>query len=440
MELLIIGTGYVGLVTAVCFAEMGHSVTCLDIDSDKINRLSQPNPIPPFHEPGLLELLLRNHTRLKYTTSYEDALKKSPVCFLCLPTPSKENGSCNLDFIEDAAQKIALHIHTPTYLVIKSTVPVGTAHKIQAQIQEKVRGIPCEVISNPEFLKEGAAISDCMKPDRIVLGVQTEQAAQVMREIYAPFTMSRDRILVMDPKSAEMTKYAANAMLATRISFMNELALLCEKLGANINEVRVGIGSDSRIGTQFLYPGIGYGGSCFPKDLRALQFMAKEVECQMSLIDAAQTINENQKQILARKIERYFEGNLAGKTIAIWGLSFKPDTDDMREAPSLVLIRHLLDQGAYLRLYDPIAIPNAKKLLELHPQVHFCQDAYEATQGAHAIALVTEWKQFRSLDFQEIRKRMEKSVLFDGRNQYKHSDMHQKGFEYFAIGTPHSTH
>lgn len=436
MELLIIGTGYVGLVTGVCFAEMGHHVTCVDIDPKKIEQLRQRKAT--FYEPGLQELLERNQSRLKYTTSYEEGLSKARICFLCLPTPSHPDGSCDLTFLFEAAQKIVTTMQAPTLLVIKSTVPVGTAAHLTDHLRKEARDIPFEVISNPEFLKEGAAISDCMKPDRIILGIETPEAAQIMREIYAPFTLKCDRILIMDPKSAEMTKYAANAMLATRISFMNELSLLCEKLGANINEVRMGIGSDSRIGTQFLYPGIGYGGSCFPKDLRALQAMANTVGCKMTLVEAAQNINEAQKQILAQKMQRYFKGDLLGKTIAIWGLSFKPETDDIREAPSLSLIKELLKQGAILRLYDPVAIPNTQSHLSPHPNLHFCTDEYDSAQGADAIALVTEWKQFRSVDFKEIQKRMEKSVLFDGRNQYKKSDMNQKGFEYFAIGIPSS--
>jgi len=436
MELLIIGTGYVGLVTGVCFAEMGHQVTCLDINQEKIALLNRGES--PIYEPGLQEMLSRNlkEGRLKFTTHYTEALDGIQVCFLSLPTPSKEDGSCDLSFIFQAAQTIAEEMRHPLIVVIKSTVPVGTSFKIKQLMSSYARGIPFEIVSNPEFLKEGAAIADCMKPDRIILGVESATAATVMKELYAAFTLNHDRILIMDPASAEMTKYAANAMLATRISFMNEMATLCEKVGANINEVRLGIGSDTRIGYQFLYPGLGYGGSCFPKDLRALQAMAKEVDCDMTLITAVDSINERQKQLLAKKIKHYFQENLVEKTIAIWGLSFKPDTDDIREAPSLQLIEELLEKGALLRLYDPAAIQNTKKQFKDHPRIHFCKDEYEAASGAHAIALVTEWKQFRFVNFHEIQKNMKNSVLFDGRNQYKKSEMTQKGFEYFAIGIP----
>lgn len=436
MELLIIGAGYVGLVTGACFAEMGHHVTCLDIDENKIALLREGKS--PLYEPGLQEILLRNVKagRLTFTTSYREALERAHVCFISVPTPSQEDGSCDLSYIFQALKNIAALRTDFLTIVIKSTVPVGTCAQIKEFLKEEAKGLVFEVISNPEFLKEGAAVADCMKPDRIILGVESAASAALMREIYSAFTINHDRILVMDPRSAEMTKYAANAMLATRISFMNELALLCEKVGANINDVRVGIGSDSRIGYQFLYPGVGYGGSCFPKDLRALQAMAKAVDFEMTLVNAVDQINQRQKQILAQKIKEHFKGSVANKTIAIWGVSFKPDTDDIREAPSLQLIQELLEQGAILRLYDPVALPNMKRHLGQHPQLHFCKDEYDSAEGAHAIALITEWKQFRFVDFAEIQKRMEKSVLFDGRNQYKKSEMKQKGFEYFAIGIP----
>lgn len=436
LELLIVGTGYVGLVTGACFAEMGHHVTCLDIDEKKIALLREGKS--PIYEPGLQEILLRNLQagRLSFTTDYLEALSRSQVCFLSLPTPSKEDGSCDLSFVFDAARSVAEAMQHPTLIVIKSTVPVGTCTQVKEIIQKHAKGVHFDLVSNPEFLKEGAAIADCMKPDRIILGVENKQSAQVMQEIYSAFNLNHDRILIMDFRSAEMTKYAANAMLATRISFMNELAYLCEKMGANINDVRIGIGSDARIGYQFLYPGLGYGGSCFPKDLRALQTMAQSVGIELTLIRAVDAINEKQKQILANKIKAYFKGDVRGKTIAVWGLSFKPDTDDIREAPSLQLIKELLQQGAILRLYDPAAIPNTRKYLGSHPNLYFCKDEYDSAQGAHAIALVTEWKQFRFVDFHEIQKKMENSVLFDGRNQYKKTDMKQKGFEYFAIGIP----
>lgn len=429
MDLLIIGTGYVGLVTGACFAEMGHHVTCLDIDAEKIALLNRGQS--PIFEPGLQELISRNKSRLKFTTEYSSA----KVCFICVPTPSLPNGSCDLTYVFNAAKQLAEKMTSSTTIVIKSTVPVGTCDRIKEIITTHSNGCDFDVVSNPEFLKEGAAINDCMKPDRVVLGVENERAAIVMKEIYSAFTFNRDRILVMDIKSAEMTKYAANAMLATRISFMNELAGLCEKVGANINEVRVGIGSDSRIGYQFLYAGIGFGGSCFPKDLKALQAMAKNCDYDMPILSAVDSINERQKKLLAKKIKHYFK-DVSGKTIAIWGLSFKPDTDDIREAPALELIRELLEQGATLRLYDPVAINNAQKLLGTHERLHFCKDEYEAAQGAHAIALVTEWKQFRFVDFDHIQKTMENKAIFDGRNQYKKHEMKQKGFDYYAVGIP----
>ncbi len=429
MNLLVIGTGYVGLVTAACFAEMGHHVTCLDIDEAKIAELKRGKS--PIFEPGLEELVVRNSLagRLHFTTSYEEALNPATVCFIAVPTPSQEDGSCDLRYLFQVMEKITKNL----LIVIKSTVPVGTCTKIK----ERFPGF--EVVSNPEFLKEGSALSDCMKPDRIVIGTTHPEVIVIMKEIYSAFTINHDRLFFMDPKSAEMTKYAANAMLASRISFMNELSGLCEKLGANINDVRVGIGSDSRIGYQFLYAGVGYGGSCFPKDLRALQAMAREVNYDTPILNSIESINERQKQVLGRKILTYFQdkGGVRDKTIAIWGLSFKPDTDDIREAPALQLIKELVTQGALVRLYDPVAMNKTQKFLEAHPQVCYCRDEYEAALGAHAIALVTEWKQFRFVDFDKIQPKMETCALFDGRNQYKKQEMKQRGFDYFGIGIPH---
>jgi UDPglucose 6-dehydrogenase len=442
MHLLIVGTGYVGLVTGACFAEMGHHVTCLDIDHAKIDKLQ--NGIIPIFEPGLEEIVKRNveKKRLFFTTDYREGVQKANVCFIAVPTPSSEDGSCDLSYVLEAAEQIAHEMDEYRIIVNKSTVPVGSAKQVKETIEAalRIRGaeIPFDVVSNPEFLKEGSAVSDCMKPDRVILGVDSPEAAAVMKEIYSAFTVNHDRIMLMDTLSAEMTKYAANAMLATRISFMNELSGLCEKVGANINQVRIGIGSDVRIGYHFLYAGIGYGGSCFPKDLRALASMAKSVGYETPLLEAVETINLRQKKVLGRKILHYFADEMRNKTIAIWGLSFKPDTDDIREAPSISLIRELLAKGALLRLYDPASLNHAKALFSDHPRIAFCDDEYDAAEGAHAIALVTEWKQFRFVNFEPILEKMQGKAFFDGRNQYKPSEMQAKGFDYFGIGVPYS--
>jgi UDPglucose 6-dehydrogenase len=438
MKILMVGTGYVGLVTAACFAEMGHHVICLDIDALKIANLQ--NGILPFFEPGLKELVERNvgAGRLLFTTDYKEAVEQSDVCFLALPTPSREDGSCDLSYIEGAVSQIALHMNSYKIIVMKSTVPVGTSLQVKERIEEST-DIEFDIVSNPEFLKEGCAVSDCMKPDRIILGVENARSAKIMREIYSSFTINHDRIFLMDPISAEMTKYAANAMLALRISFMNELSALCEKTGADIKQVRVGIGSDQRIGYQFLYAGAGYGGSCFPKDVRALCAIAEQHGLSMSILEAVDSVNEKQKKMLAKKIHNFFSrrGGIEDKTIAIWGLSFKPDTDDIREAPSLTLIRELLDQGAFIRAYDPVAMANAQKILGHHPRLMFCKDEYDAAHMADAITLITEWKQFRFVDFPKIVPHLKQKVLFDGRNQYQLAEMHALGLEYFGIGIPH---
>ena len=440
MQITIIGTGYVGLVTGACFAEMGHSVLCLDIDPQKIHNLKLG--IIPIFEPGLEELVKRNLQggRLRFTTSYEEAIQFGVACFLAVPTPSQENGACDISYIEAAARECARHITEYRIIVNKSTVPVGTAFRVKQIVQEELgeKKIPFDVISNPEFLKEGAAVHDCLKPDRIIIGGESARAIDLMRELYSAFMISHDKILIMDILSAEMTKYAANAMLATRISFMNEIAEICKKVGANINEVRKGIGSDSRIGYSFLYPGIGYGGSCFPKDIRALIATAKNCGTDPKLLTAVDEVNERQKRVLSQKVLNYFGplGGLRGKTIAVWGLSFKPDTDDMREAPSLVFIKELIEAGASLRLFDPVAMPNAQKLLNHLPNITFCKDELDAVRDADAVALLTEWKQFRFVDFSPIRKEMKGFVFFDGRNQYKPLEMRTKGFDYIAIGIP----
>jgi UDPglucose 6-dehydrogenase len=444
MHIMMMGTGYVGLVTAATLAEMGHSVMCLDIDAHKIKRLQQGEL--PIYEPGLLELVERNTRagRLLFTTVLVEAINHASVCFLALPTPSLPSGECDLSYIFNAARSLAEHITLPLLIVNKSTAPVGTVDAIEEIISQvlKERGlsIAVDVASNPEFLKEGAAVADCMKPDRIILGTKSEQAAKQLKEIYAPFTINRDRIFVMDTRSAEMTKYAANAMLALRISFMNELSVLCEEMGADIKEVRLGVGSDARIGHQFLYAGMGYGGSCFPKDIRALGALAQNREIPMPILNAIELTNERQKQRLGTKMETFFkaQGGLAGKTIALWGLSFKPDTDDIREAPSLTLIKQLLESGAHIRAYDPVSNEKVKALLPSSEQITFCSDEYEAATGADAIALVTEWKQFRSIDFRRILPLVNQRVFFDGRNQYDSADMRALDFTYFGIGVPYA--
>ena len=435
MKILILGTGYVGLVTGACFADMGHSVICFDIDKQKIQNLE--NGIIPIYEPGLEELIIRNKkaSRLLFTTDLAAGMKECTVCVIAVPTPSAADGSCDLSYVLEAAKSIARHMTDYRVIVTKSTVPVGTSKKIRETV-ESLTSTPFDVVSNPEFLKEGAAVSDCMKPDRVIIGVESEKAAGIMKELYKAFTLNHDRIFLMDPASAEMTKYVANAMLATRISFMNEMAGLCEKLGASIHAVRQGVGSDHRIGYHFLYAGVGYGGSCFPKDIRALEAMAKAVDYETPLLKAVGTVNEKQKRVLAKKIESYF-GAVNQKTIAIWGLSFKPDTDDLREAPALKLIEELLALGAHLRLYDPVSMKKAQEKLN-HPQITWCTDEYHAAENSDAVALLTEWKQFRFVNFETILSKMKGKAFFDGRNQYRKEEMLAKGFHYFGIGIPHA--
>lgn len=432
MRILVVGTGYVGLVTGACFAEMGHTVVCLDIDREKIAKLKEG--VIPIFEPGLEEIVVRNSAagRLIFTTEYDEAVPGAAVSFLAVPTPQSDDGAADLSYILSAARSVARHLESYCVIVNKSTVPIGTAERVQGAIEETT-SVPFDVVSNPEFLKEGDAVADFMKPDRIVIGSSSPRATMLMQELYAPFQLSHERLLIMDVPSAEMTKYAANAMLACRISFMNEIAGMCEQLGADVRQVRKGIGSDKRIGYPFLYAGAGYGGSCFPKDILALCATGREIAYPTPLLDAVDAVNVRQKRVMGEKVRRYF-GELEGKTLAIWGLAFKPGTDDMREAPSLVLIRELLAEGAHVRLYDPVAMPKAKELIKRSPQITWARDEFDACTGADGIVLMTEWKQFRFVDFAKVKERMQGRAFFDGRNQYVPQEMAAKGFDYHSIG------
>lgn len=446
LDIVIIGVGYVGLVTGTCFAEMGNHVTCLDKNNAKIDTLKQGNI--PIYEPGLEEMVRRNAKagRLTFTTDYKEAITKANICMLAVDTPVGPEGECDLTSMKAATRQIAEAMNGYKVIVTKSTVPVGTTALVRSIISEVLDSRGCnfdfDVVSNPEFLKEGSAVYDFMKPDRVVLGVDSERAAKIMRELYRPFMLGSDRLLVMDPASAELTKYAANCMLAMRVSYMNWLSNLAETTGANILQIRKGIGSDKRIGSAFLWAGVGYGGSCFPKDIKALRQMAKEYGISTDLIDSIEEINKAQKSLLATKMAAYFEpfGGLRDKTIAILGLAFKPDTDDMREAPSLVIINELLAQGAHVRLFDPVAMDNAREMLGTHPQISWCSNELEAASGAHAIALVTEWKQFRLLDFKTLLASMKAKAFFDGRNQYTPKEMTTYGFDYISIGQAPAMH
>ncbi|MBD8389423.1 UDP-glucose/GDP-mannose dehydrogenase family protein [Dysgonomonas sp. BGC7] len=437
MKIAIVGTGYVGLVTGTCFAEMGTEVYCVDIDQKKIDNLK--NGIIPIFEPGLDEMVERNHKagRLQFTTDLSSILNDVDIVFSAVGTPPDEDGSADLKYVLEVARTVGKNLNKYMVVVTKSTVPVGTAKLVKQAIQEELdkRGksdITFDVASNPEFLKEGAAITDFMQPDRVVVGVETDNAKKLMEKLYKPFTLNNYRIIYTDIPSAEMIKYAANAMLATRISFMNDIANLCEIVGADVSMVRKGIGADARIGSKFLYAGCGYGGSCFPKDVKALMKTAKKLGYNMQILEAVENVNEFQKNILFDKLMKYYNGDIKGKTIAMWGLAFKPKTDDMREAPSLVLIDKIIKAGGKVRAYDPVAMNEA--MHHVGDTIVYAKDIYDATLDADAILMVTEWNEFRLPTWEVIKKTMKKPVVFDGRNIYNKQEMNDVGFDYFGIG------
>jgi UDPglucose 6-dehydrogenase len=438
VKLSMIGTGYVGLVTGACFAEVGNDVLCLDIDTAKVEKLR--NGIIPIFEPGLSEMVKRGVAagRLRFTSDVHESVAFGDLQFIAVGTPPNEDGSADLKHVLAAARAIGARMNERKIIVDKSTVPVGTADRVRESIQAELarRGVqvPFSVVSNPEFLKEGAAIEDFMKPDRVIVGAEDDFSVAMMRALYAPFQRNHDRLILMDVRSAELTKYAANAMLATRISFMNELALLAEKLDADIESVRKGIGSDPRIGYQFLYPGCGYGGSCFPKDVTALRQTAQENTMQLGVLSAVHEANERQKQVLAQKVGARFGADLSGRQFALWGLAFKPNTDDMREAPSLVVIDELTRRGARVAAYDPVAMEHARGMLQGNARVSLAKSPMAALEGSDALLIATEWKEFRSPDFGAIRKALKQAVIFDGRNMYDPAFVKQQGFEYHGIG------
>lgn len=465
MRIAVIGSGYVGLVSGACFAQMGNQVICLDVDAQKIEKLKQGHI--PIYEPGLESMVSENFKRgtLRFTTDKKEAIADSEVIFIAVGTPMGEDGSADLSFVESVAGDIGEYMAREYVVVVnKSTVPVGTARKVRAIIESQLakRGIQIiqsdqvdfqsdrqtgdsqnsnpkdlcfDVVSNPEFLKEGVAIKDFMSPDRVVVGSDSSKAFNVMKALYAPFLLKSDRLIFMGIESAEMTKYAANAMLATKISFINEMSQICERVGANINDVRLGIGSDSRIGYSFIYPGCGYGGSCFPKDVRALEKTAQDYGYQAQILKAVQIVNDAQKMLLVEKITKYFGQNLSGLSFGVWGLSFKPETDDMREASSLVLIKELIARGARIKAYDPKAYDQAQFYFRDYlDSVSFMGSKYETLKDSEALVLLTEWREFRSPDFEEIKKLLRQPVIFDGRNIYQHCELESKGFVYFQIG------
>lgn len=432
MKICVIGTGYVGLVAGTCFADMGNEVVCVDNNEDKIKQLSEARI--PIYEPGLEDLIKSNtkEGRLRFSLDLVSAVKESEVCFIAVGTPQREDGSCNLDYVFDVVKSIAKSMNGYKLIVNKSTVPVGTAEQLIEVIKQNSIH-PFDVVSNPEFLKQGAAVEDFLYPDRIIIGCETEKAKKIMQEIYSPFMKKNNRIIFMDTKSAEMVKYASNAFLATKISFMNEIANLCEKTGADIEFVRSGVTTDSRIGNSFMFPGLGFGGSCFPKDVKALIKLAEECGSDSSILESVDFVNKNQRMVFVNKILDYFKGDIKNKTFAVWGLAFKPKTNDMREAPSITIIEELLKHGAKIRAYDPKAINNAKQIF--FGKIDYAKSSYEALEGVDALLLLTEWNEFRHPDFDKMKKIIDKRlIIFDGRNQYDRAKMKEIDVEYISIG------
>ncbi len=437
MKITVVGTGYVGLVSGTCFADVGIDVHCVDVNTQKINDLK--NGIIPIYEPGLERLVKKNFedNRLHFTTDLGEAIRDSDVVFIAVGTPPGEDGSADLSYVLGVAREVGEKMNDYLVVVTKSTVPVGTGKKVKSTVkkalEERRSRLDFSVASNPEFLKEGAAVQDFLKPDRVIIGTEDERARETMHRLYRPFQLNRDRMIYMDIPSAEMTKYTANSMLATKISFMNDIANLCEIVGADAEMVRKGIGSDARIGTKFIYPGIGYGGSCFPKDVKAIIRTAKENNYDLRVLQAVEAVNNAQKSVLFKKVERHFEGDLKGKTFALWGLSFKPNTDDMREAPSMVIIEKLKAAGAEVKAYDPIAMEHAKQFYT-KDKITYCKDVYEACNDADALLLVTEWSEFRLPNWDIVAKLLKNKVVFDGRNIYERKHLEEEGFQYYRIG------
>ena len=431
MRICVVGTGYVGLVAGACLAEMGNEVICVDNNEQKIKELLKGHI--PIYEPGLEELIQANvrENRLNFTTNLVEAVNSSLICFIAVGTPQGDDGSCDLSYVFGVAEEIAKSMTDYKVIVNKSTVPVGTAEKVK-NIVKSLTNCDFDVVSNPEFLKQGAAVDDFLKPDRVIIGSDSHKATEIMQELYSPFLRTGNPVIIMDVKSAEMSKYAANSFLATKISFINELANICEEIGADIEQVRIGMSSDRRIGSQFLFPGLGYGGSCFPKDVKALIKVANDSGVPSKILEAADNINKQQREIFTDKIFRYFGGDLKGKTFALWGLAFKPRTNDMREAPAFTIIRKLIDAGATIQAYDPKAMDEAKKIIG--NSVEYAQNSYDALSNADALILVTEWNEFRRPDFERIKKLLKNPVIFDGRNQYDQKRMQERGFEYICIG------
>lgn len=439
MKIAVVGTGYVGLVTGTCLADYGNDVYCVDVDEKKISDLK--NGIIPIYEPGLEGMVKNNYEagRLKFTIDIEEALSVSNICFIAVGTPMGEDGSADLQYVLGVAKSIGKYMIHHMYIIDKSTVPVGTAKKVREEIQKELDNrksdLTFDVISNPEFLKEGTAVSDCSRPDRIVIGTDNDKAAKIMKELYLPLVRNTETIIYMDIASAEMTKYTANAMLATKISFMNEISNICECVGADVNKVRMGIGSDKRIGFHFIYAGCGYGGSCFPKDVQALIKTSKDFGYETKILNAVEVVNDEQKKIIPKKVIARFGEDLTGMTFGVWGLAFKPDTDDMRQAAAITIINELTERGAKVKAYDPKAVKEAKKCyLKGNNSVEYCESKYTTLVDSDAMILVTEWKEFKAPDFTEIKKRLKNPIIFDGRNQYDESRLNEMGFEYYQIG------